>query len=334
MEGVFIPSDDTDVSGLCGPIETTPSTENIFPAVRVFGPQQLPTQTLDVPVHVFVDDMNVEGVIVLDENPVEDTLTEDTVVMNKRPRRAAAVKATKTIKQVLKWERCKESSSMFKMAESEINEEFDRVHHGRVSKTHVFDQTATSSAVGVSSSSVLSTEPNAENICSDDECITMKSDMQDDDDNSDDSDDEVGSLASFVVDDEYISDDEIGDVDTERPSKKTKYESQSDSDTDDDDSCSDEDGSMELDDDSDADASIESDSDMSSDMVDITDDVVDMDTPTVEVVEIDEISTPLVEVIEPVDGTVAATGGGAAIFAPLFEDGLSPTNVENFFSGG
>lgn len=297
MEGVFIPPEKSDQmpnSWEC-PLPTTILEENTLPVTRVFGPEQLtlrrvfgPQQlttrnmsttdvvTTDVHVNVHVDVPTVEDVTVVKENQVDDTLGGS----YKRPRRAAAIEATKTIKKVLKWERCKESSTMFKTAAFEINEEFDRVSNPvratkkQVSKPTVSGLLHIAAGGHVSTSSAVPSDNmshmgDVENVVSDDECNALKSDEEDNDEDMNDSDDDVGSLASFVVDDDYISDEDETVEDSERPCKKTKYESQSDAESDDDESCSDEDDeSVQFDDESDADASVGSESDIGSDVVD------------------------------------------------------------------
>jgi hypothetical protein len=56
------------------------------------------------------------------------TATEE--VGMKRPRRAAAILAEQRVQEVLQWERCKESSSLFKRVDQQINDEFERVSRG------------------------------------------------------------------------------------------------------------------------------------------------------------------------------------------------------------
>lgn len=44
--------------------------------------------------------------------------------------RTSAILAAERVQESLKWERCKESSSMFKDVAEKMNEEFDRVTRG------------------------------------------------------------------------------------------------------------------------------------------------------------------------------------------------------------
>ena len=268
----------------------------------------------------------------MEDDPMEliEEETVHAVEPFKRPRRAAAIKASKNIKQVLKWERCKESSTMFKTAACEINKEFDRV--ARATKKQNFVRLAVpNSSTPESSVRISSTHSSIEHlsnpnpaedatagdVCSDDECTALKSDVEDNDEDSDDSD--AGSLDSFVVGDDYMSDAEG----CESACKKTKYESQSDSESEEDESSSDEDDdSVKLDDDSDADASMNSESDMDSDAsvdgpVEEEIDSSVMDTHAVE-------STGNVEQEELVDDLP---------FEPVHDvyDGQSPTNVADLF---
>ena len=213
-----------------------------------------------------VDSMDMTGsVSVLGEEIVNEPVF-------KRPRRAAAIEATQTIKRVLKWEKCSESSSMFRNAANEINKEFDRVNDlGSANKKQSSNfHSPYSDSVGFlvdSSTSATTTTnlPMVDTILSDDECDALKSDEEDNDDDAIDSDDETSSLKSFVVDDDHVSDDEACD----NSETETKQESQSESESDEDDTCSDEgDESVECDDDSDADASVESKSEIGSNVTD------------------------------------------------------------------
>jgi hypothetical protein len=159
-------------------------------------------------------------------------------VPNKRPRRAAAILADKRVHEVLKWEKCKESSSMFKNAAMQINEEFDRAGRGgrqRAAPAVVADD---SSPV---ESSVVSREPTPVpviEIASDDEGVADVDcpDVDTNNDNEDDfenDEDESGSLASFVVSDSHMS--QAGDIsDAESVDDDSGSGSASDSD-----SCSD-----------------------------------------------------------------------------------------------
>jgi hypothetical protein len=159
-------------------------------------------------------------------------------VPNKRPRRAAAILADKRVHEVLKWEKCKESSSMFKNAAMQINEEFDRAGRGgrqRAAPVVVADE---ASPVD---SPVVSREPIAVpviEIASDDEGVADVDcpDVDTNNDNEDDfenDEDESGSLASFVVSDSHMS--QAGDIsDAESVDDDSGSGSASDSD-----SCSD-----------------------------------------------------------------------------------------------
>jgi hypothetical protein len=149
----------------------------------------------------------------------EDTTTHEdasTYIANKRPRRAAAIVAEQRVCEVLKWEKCKESSNMFKDAAVQINAEFDRV--GRGGRKYVpVSVGEVQVPVDMASSPVVSIDPSAlpVEIPSDDEgaaevdCpdVDMHNDNDDDLDNDED---ECGSLASFVVSDSYMS--EVGAV--------------------------------------------------------------------------------------------------------------------------
>ena len=146
--------------------------------------------------------------------PQQDEAPATTFIASKRPRRAAAVLAEKRVHEVLKWEKCKESSSMFKNAAMQINDEFDRASRGGRSKSSVLvvDQTIRNTSPVASENRIVVPE---NEISSDDEgaaevdCpdVDMHNDNDDDIDNDDD---ESGSLASFVVSDSYMS--EVGAV--------------------------------------------------------------------------------------------------------------------------
>ena len=116
---------------------------------------------------------------------------------NKRPRRAAAILATARVQEVLTWERCGESSAMFTGVAEIINGEFDRASKGKKSKRAIED---------VDVDGVVATPHVAVNISvpadSDDEAMEVNSEVDDDED---DDDEDNGSLASFIVDDEYVS---------------------------------------------------------------------------------------------------------------------------------
>lgn len=131
-----------------------------------------------------------------------------TAFPNKRPRRAAAVAANQRVQDVLKWERCKESSPMFKNAAQQINDEFDRVSRGERSyqKHPALVATPDSDVSNVSLSTGSCTNiPGVISVDSDDEATALNSDVDDQEDVNND-DDDTGSLCSFVVDDEYVSD--------------------------------------------------------------------------------------------------------------------------------
>ena len=315
MEGVYIQTDgfDETTTSFIFPVVTNNLTEDMMSKPRVFGPQQLNPSIEDIfnPRVVAIgggfDTTVTESVIgedvVLNSSsdiPVESTIaaqlvtpdkTEETDVDvgNKRPRRSAAIRATQTIKQVLKWERCSESSTLFKNVDHEINQEFDRfTNSGRginkevgnlAARVCVDNNSSTGPTMNASTSFPQKKETElVGGIASDDECDALKSDLEDCDDDCDDSDDdEEGSLASFVVDDDYISDEE----EIEKPCKKTKYESQSESGSESggsdsgDNSSDDEDESVQYDDDSDADVSDESESENVVDLVsDVAPDIV------------------------------------------------------------
>ncbi|KAJ1467109.1 hypothetical protein T484DRAFT_1756117 [Baffinella frigidus] len=162
-----------------------------------------------------------------------DTMTtgEDTTgYPNKRPRRAAAAAAIQRVQEVLKWERCKESSSMFKSAADHINEEFDRVTRGERSYQKQPMVVEPLDAGGV----VASLEGKVPDIpCDSDDEAAVKSDVEDlDEIDNDDEDNE--SLASFVVDDSYVSDASPIRVQTAQDSTGSWSEDDEDSGSDDD----------------------------------------------------------------------------------------------------
>ena len=310
MEGVFLTPAELDEShNQSFPlIPTNIHVEDTIPTSLVFGvsnlaPHETNTEQMNVALeeNVIIADVDMINPINPDIIPTEETIEEP---VYKRPRRAAAIAATKTIKNVLKWEKCRESSSMFRNAAHEINKEFDLVtRHGQKKKTKPSSQgipfpfVATSLAIGSSTSVPSDTNPvEVEAILSDDECEALKSDEEDNDDDANESDDDAGSLQSFVVDDDYISDDE--DCDTSE--KKTHEESQSESDSDEDDTCSDEeDEVVQCDDDSDADASVESESEVGSDVIDdeALDQMDEMDSDENGVNHINEGETAFHEVV-------------------------------------
>jgi hypothetical protein len=368
MEGVFLTPAELDKMSTSLPfsVQTNTLTEDIVRARFVFGPQQLKSPGTSV---VIVDDaVHVEEV--RDDASIDMDVTTMPIagipvdIGNKRPRRAAAVKATKVIKNVLKWERCKESSSMFQEVAHEINQEFDRVTHSKhgVKKTNlnfIASNLSTDDGFGFvdhsDSDQQKGTGVVVDTAVSDDECNALKSDEEDNDDDESD-DDDAGSLASFVVDDDYISDlDEPS-----HPCKKTKYESQSESDSDADQSCSDDDNeTVQCDDDSEQDFSDDSVSEVDSDAS------VDMEVDEAKVVELVEVMEPMevvesvepvevmepVEVVEPVEPVevvepvehwlqqmdVVEQGGFVEqdLYTPIsshvFHGVESPTNIENFF---
>lgn len=122
----------------------------------------------------------------------------------KRPRRAAAILATQNIQDVLDWERCKESSTMFKSAAAEINEEFDRLTRGECSfrkrPTPITDTVNPEEAFGASvgSSGVVPVL-----VPSDDE---GNADADDRFDQMDSENDDTESIMSFVVPDDDVPD--------------------------------------------------------------------------------------------------------------------------------
>ena len=293
MQGVFINTDEwghETTSYLC-PVQTNKFTEDMNSKPRVFGPQQLNSSTQclfntsvatvgDIPEttingnskpRVFGPqplNTSMEGTIT-DHLVISDKTKETAVnlVGTKRPRRSAAIQATNTIKQVLQWERCSESSTLFKNVDHEINQEFDRFTSpgcgGKKSAGNLVASVCDGNniSMGPSMNSTFTQPKEADHvsdIASDDECHAFKSDVEgDDDDDCEDSDDDVGSLASFVVDDDYISDED----ETEKHCKKTKYESQSVSGSESGGGSSDdEDESVHYDDDTDTDVSDESES--------------------------------------------------------------------------
>ena len=147
--------------------------------------------------------------------PTEDTLVHE----RKRPRRAAAVLADVRMQDVLQWERCKESSSMFKSVDAQINEEFDLVKHRKrrgllalatqtVATVVAEDVTpVVDMYVDVSEEVKSINAPAPVDVASSTETSNGGKCVTDDDEiDSDDENDDAGSLASFVVDDSYVSD--------------------------------------------------------------------------------------------------------------------------------
>jgi len=125
---------------------------------------------------------------------------EVTEPVYKRPRRAAAIVAEGRVREVLEWEKCKESSQKFRTIASHMNEEFDRVARGEVSyrkrtsnKCSIKSKNGDMALVGSSSSAYTF-------VSSDDEG-NADVDDHDDDDPDIDNDDDAGSMSSFVVDD-------------------------------------------------------------------------------------------------------------------------------------
>ena len=153
-----------------------------------------------------------------DANPSASVNTAETEHgAAKRPRRAAAILAAERVQEVLKWERCKESSAMFMNVADRINAEFDRVSKaekpGRKRTATDIDITAipaTTAAVEEVMGVEVEVDVVGDNIVhpdSDDEATALKSDVEDDEDmDKENDDDDTGSLASFVVDDDYVSD--------------------------------------------------------------------------------------------------------------------------------
>jgi hypothetical protein len=181
---------------------------------------------------------------------------------NKRPRRAAAILAEQRVNDVLRWEQCKESSTMFKNAATCINAEFDRVGRGgahrsgvvvnlsmstfvedesNIDDSHVDDSHVDDSHVDdshVDNSKVDDSKIDDSHVASDDEGVADVDcpdvDMHNDnDDDLENDEDETGSLASFVMSDSYVSD--VGHV---SDPESVDNESGVDSDSDDSFSCS------------------------------------------------------------------------------------------------
>jgi hypothetical protein len=157
--------------------------------------------------------------------PIVTPAAVSTDTPNKRPRRAAAVLAEQRMYEVFAWEKCKESSSMFKTAAMQINAEFDRVACGKrkYSAEFVVDDPDSRPSSPPVPEEPVPQDPVPEDpapvpvieVSSDDEGAAdvdcPEVDMHnDDDDDVENEDDESGSLASFVVSDSYVS--EVGGV--------------------------------------------------------------------------------------------------------------------------
>lgn len=150
--------------------------------------------TIDEEVHGAVD------AIIVTDNTVNVHPLEVTEPAYKRPRRAAAIAAEVRVREVLEWEKCKESSHKFKSIASHMNEEFDRVARGEVSYRK---RTSNKFAMQNNNGSMTLPGPSSSAypfVCSDDEG-NADADDNDDDDAEMDDDDDVESLSSFVVDD-------------------------------------------------------------------------------------------------------------------------------------
>ena len=116
----------------------------------------------------------------------------------KRPRRAAATTAMERMQEVLAWERCTESSKLFKDAALQINEEFDRASKGERS----YRKKPAAAATG--EGGVAAPDPP-----SDDERNETKGNDEAEEDSVDGSSD--SEEGSFVVSDEHLSQGETGD---------------------------------------------------------------------------------------------------------------------------
>ena len=127
MEGVFLTPEELDESHSQSfpliPIEM--HVEDTIPTSFVFGvsnvaPHEPNTEQMNVVLgeNVIITDVDMIHPINSETTPTEEIVEEP---VYKRPRRAAAIAATKTIKNVLKWEKCRESSYMFRNAAHEIN---------------------------------------------------------------------------------------------------------------------------------------------------------------------------------------------------------------------
>ena len=116
----------------------------------------------------------------------------------KRPRRAAATSAMERMQEVFNWEKCAESSKMFKDVANQINEEFDRASRGERSY-HKRSAVASTGDGGVA----VPDPP------SDDERNETKDNDEVEEDSVDGSSEEEGS---FVVSDNHLSQGEKGDT--------------------------------------------------------------------------------------------------------------------------
>jgi hypothetical protein len=234
MEGVYMNCHD-----MCGGSSDMGSiathSDDMHDVIAGLSPVTTPVESpVDIPIEPPVDipieppvDIPIEPPVDIPIEPSVDIPIEPPV--NKRPRRAAAVLATQTIRDVLRWEKCTESSSLFKSIDSEINAEFDRVTCARPYLGKNGDgKIPCTSTTGQGGCAANETGPGCgvsqHTTYSDDEGDAHEDDVGTD---SNDSDDDVGSLASFVVDDDYISD---ADESVNGDGEKMTYESQSDSD--------------------------------------------------------------------------------------------------------
>ena len=225
---------------------------------------------------------------------------------NKRPRRAAALVAVQRVKDVLKWERCKESSSMFMHASAQINAEFDNVlTGGKIYQERPVVVAGTTGMVGVETAGTGVVDTTAmcmdtsiaPSVDSDDEknaALNSDADGQDDSDD-DDSDDDVGSLASFVVDDDCMTPVGASPVRTESSCGSSSSASDRDS-------CSDFDSEQN---DSDFDDTMICNDDSDGEDEDIEVETVGVDTDNNELVDttevVDEGKNELVDTAEVVD---------------------------------
>jgi hypothetical protein len=193
-------------------LNRTPLAETIMDPCRfLMGPFQL-NRILDS--ETFPDETEHTS------RTVTNNSTADAHIPNKRPRRAAAITAEQRVVDVLRWEKCKESSKMFKHVDTLINTEFDRVARGahrRVGGTVHMPVSTPQNVdapqnvdVGVAAPPIP-IDPKVGGDMSDDEgaadvdCPIL--DMyNDNDDDLDNDDDDEGSLVSFVVSDSHISD--------------------------------------------------------------------------------------------------------------------------------
>ena len=122
------------------------------------------------------------------------TTAHTTGLTTQRPRRTAAILCMERMQGVLEWEHCTEGSELFKRADQQINDEFDRVSRGERS----YRKKPSTESGG----SVVPDEP------SDDELKETKDNDEAEADSVDGSSSEDGS---FVVSDNHVSDAEDGD---------------------------------------------------------------------------------------------------------------------------